>query len=1073
MANGDQTQQGMQLPQIPDDEYMDVQFNFTGQWLPSLDGALIGPENYQTLENLRYTDLSVEGVAGYEAFLTTPISTYNDIDNGFQFRNDIHSPYTYNLMHAMDTSDNGRVYLSVTDVSSSSGEIVDSGDGYPGFIDHNTFYYTDPSQSLQGRFSLAPQNSMIYCNGEDNRVWSGYKHRYAAIYGATDPDGSNLVDLTDDLNNTNADATVVVSANPVNDWDMEEGGINEYAIIAGGVTQAMGTSPALGRTLNKNAFGKTSRSIRLSRTAINDGIQTNYFTTKAVDYEVSFWVYADTAQTTFDWEMYEGNVLDAKIGATHTETVVPETWTKITATVTQTAGSNAYIKFLCPTYTVSTDDVFSVDEIVLQEIGSFTHLIFMTTRQQMAAWFEMSAYNTNAASPEWYEWRGNDTGWVLLTESEDTTDSPAGDTLGQDGYHLWEFTAGTAVPRHFQDLYLYSYYVKFDATIDATIKSIQSYGGFQELDDVWDGVYRQAIEAQFYFDDTSAYEDYTLFVNQSSLSDAFIAMDISWMDENDHGVWMFEEQLSGIKVTMLQGKVNAETSYLTMYYWNGATWTELSIVDGTSPNTSGDPDPGADGSKYIQTFGQSGTVSWEPPADEEKTTLFGSSGYAYKFEVSSQLTGTAHTDDNEVGIDFLSGIPALLENPPAFDFSAMFRERAMLGAALSTGEGNRMDYSLTSTPDVWNGTDTSMNGLQSLYYGGSEKLTGAVQLFNRFGSAIYSMLLVFKNRELYMLVGSDPDSFEIFPVSDTIGCPCPLTIAAAEVGLELGQGITRNIALWISHSGPMMFDGAVLTPIRGMETFFDPNSDNYVNWDYMKNARGWIDMNYKEYNVIFPTASATSPTVWIVYDLVRRKWFRKVPDIMPLSGWSVMDTQGEQYTFGGVPIASTTGQIMKLDKSNSWAGGDITQRLKTGDFWPTKNIWDITTLRKFTTYVARVVEDGVSLNVDMFIDTNEDSGAGVIWQDGHAANGGSVIWTDGSSTNGGDVVWSGAIAATLSLNTAQGNQRILKAVKDLNRVGWCHAFEWTVATNDTNKGFRPITWGLRFRIERKGDTATD
>jgi hypothetical protein len=54
----------LKLPQTPDVEWQDVQFPFDGKWLPDQDPALIGPRNFATLTNLRYTENSIKGVNG-------------------------------------------------------------------------------------------------------------------------------------------------------------------------------------------------------------------------------------------------------------------------------------------------------------------------------------------------------------------------------------------------------------------------------------------------------------------------------------------------------------------------------------------------------------------------------------------------------------------------------------------------------------------------------------------------------------------------------------------------------------------------------------------------------------------------------------------------------------------------------------------------------------------------------------------------------------------------------------------------------------------------------------------------
>jgi hypothetical protein len=173
--------------------------------------------------------------------------------------------------------------------------------------------------------------------------------------------------------------------------------------------------------------------------------------------------------------------------------------------------------------------------------------------------------------------------------------------------------------------------------------------------------------------------------------------------------------------------------------------------------------------------------------------------------VSDALSGT-DGGTAEVLVDLVVGIPALLntaglhESKP-FNFSTIYQNRLMLGGFSAGGEGNRMDYSVTNAPDVFNGAESSMDGTQSLYFGGVEPITCSTQLYNRFGASVYSMLLVMKDTEVYLMVGESPLDFTIYPVSQTVGCPAPHTLATAEVGLEIGQGLTRNVAIWLSHYG--------------------------------------------------------------------------------------------------------------------------------------------------------------------------------------------------------------------------------------------------------------------------------
>jgi hypothetical protein len=334
------------------------------------------------------------------------------------------------------------------------------------------------------------------------------------------------------------------------------------------------------------------------------------------------------------------------------------------------------------------------------------------------------------------------------------------------------------------------------------------------------------------------------------------------------------------------------------------------------------------------------------------------------------------------------------------------------------------------------------------------------------------MLLVLKKNETYILVGDTPEDFVIYDVAKTVGCVAPLSLATAEVGLDLGNGLTRNVALWLSHSGPMMFDGAVLSPISGVRSYFDPNDAKYIDFSLVEKAVGWVDPNYKEYNLLIPSGSASLNNVWLVYDLIRRKWFSKTSGqaAFPQTGFEVGEPDtGQRYIYGGID----TGFMLSLEDGTYWDDGSaagITQKVKTGDFFPSENIWDETTIRKFKIFIKRLTGSSVTntLEVLYYTDTDLNAGTGVIFEDGNAASGIYVSWTDTTDV----LEWTSATSATINLDLDVGLQRLIRVIQDLNRTGWAHAFEFTVTTTDITKGFQPILWGTQYRVERKDNTAT-
>jgi hypothetical protein len=1026
-------------PETPDNKWIDKQYSFRGRWIPAVDPALIGPENFATLQNLRFNDKSIEGVNGYTNVNdTTAISTYQ-----------------------------GRVYQNTTAVGSEGDfDITTAFDAgtKTSTTNRGNAYFTDASTGLVGRFSASPQNSVVYCNKEENRIYSGREHRLAAAFEVLDHDTASVVDITDKLNSSLniASSRVTLSANMITNGNMEA---DSNWNTVNGATDARSALQAKTGTY----------SWKFDSNGVDAGIKSDTFTTVAdQEYRVVAHVYPDDT-TNVKIRIARGSDGGAFTYEVLFTGLVQDAWNEITFTYTETSGqggSSAYIQFDSGNEAGANNNWY-IDDVTICKSDAHTHMVLMTTRPVQGFKFYVHSANTAVADLSCDNWTGSD--WTTCTTVDDSdTDSPSGDALGKTGSLTFDHTVSTATFHHFEELYLYAYDVHFNdgSGAEATIYQVTCNPGFQEIQNVWDGVYRQPIQFQVY--DVDHYEDFTLHVNESSdvnspvggILDGLVAA-------TDHIIMMFEEQVSAARFTMLGDLVNAAASVIDIKYWNGYAWTATTgLIDGTLNLVRTD------------SFTQTGLLSWDTPSDEEQRTLFNSVGYAYKIGFTgADITGTKGGEE-QVVVDLVVGVPALAtpEKVPPFTFSALYQNRLMLGAMTSGAEGNRMDFSVSNAPDVFNGTESSMNGQLSLYFGGVEDITCATQLYNRFGAGIFSMLLVLKDTEVYLLTGSSPEDFVIYPVSQTVGCPAPLTLAVAEVGFEVGQGLSRNVAIWLSNAGPVMFDGAILSPIAGIENYFDPNESEYIEWDSVARSRGWIDQTYKEYNVLIPSTSGqTDCNIWLVYDLRRKKWFRKDTGTasFPQAAWNVMNvTSGEQKVYGGID----DGTMIMLEDGTSWGetiagdtlGTAITQKLRTGDFFPSENIWDECLIRKLKVISKRVAptSNDHNLEVRYYKNTAQSSGSGVIFQDSNTANGVYVDFVDMDVTGDGtnETEWKGAASAVFDLSLDVGLERTVRLIQNLNRIGWAHAFEFEVATTDVQKGWQPIVWGIRYRIERKDDT---
>lgn len=1065
----------IQVGQAQDNPWQDGQYPFDGEWLPDVDPALIGPRNFADIQNLRYNDRSIEGVNGYTYVNNAnAISTYTNIRDGHQLRSD-KTTKSYVCVSAHDDSNPGRIYINTSTIGTQGDFESSENFDTTGKPSSKVAYITDNATGLVPQFSNAPQNSIVYCNGEDTKIFSGYEHRIATAFMCNDISGTNIVDVTENINNKLQARAVILAANLVTDGDMESDPTTNWSAVSGASTSAETTTVKNG-----------SKSIKFTAAGAGDGIsQSGIAISAETTYVMTAWVYPDDdTAVTVD--------IDDDVGGLHdsSHTLTQDAWNLVTVEfTTNAAASTLTIQF--DSGATAAGDWF-IDDVTVRKVGEYTELHLMTTRPVQGFKFYIKTANATASSLDVEYWDG-DSFEDVTDDDDDTLDSGSTITLATTGFYRFAHTGGNADGsatggsydslsayadfRHFQELYLYAYRIRLSAG-SAEIYHITCDMGFQTIQNVWDGVYRQPIQFQLWDDSNDAYEDYTLHVNQSSDVNTPVGGQIDEMTSSDHIIMMFEEQMAGIRLTMLGDLLNTNAAVLTLYYWNGYEWVDTNCTDGTLNDAE------------TKSFTKTGLLSWQPQTDEEKRTLFNSLGYVYKIVVDNTLSGT-DGGNADVMIDLVVGVPALLntaglhESKP-FNFSTIFQNRLMLGGFSAGGEGNRMDYSVTNAPDVFNGAESAMDGTQSLYFGGVEPITCATQLYNRFGASVYSMLLVMKDTEVYLMVGESPTDFTIYPVSQTVGCPAPHTLATAEVGLEIGQGLTRNVAIWLSHYGPMMFDGAVLSPLTGINNYFDPNEIEYIEWDSIDKARGWVDQTYKEYNLLLPsTENQTTNNLWLVYDLLRKKWFKKDPLTaeMPQSAWNVMNPDtGEQAVYGGL----NTGKMVEIEEGTSWgatyadatAGTVITQTLRTGDFFPSNNIWDETRIRKFKLICQKIPSSASvtshNLSINYYGDAANDA-ANVIFQDSNANNGIYVDFYDMDVDKDGDneTQWQSAAAAVLDLSLNVGLDRVVRLIKDMNETGWAHSFEFEVATSDVSKGWQPIVWGIQYRIERKDNTATD
>ncbi|MDD4984630.1 MAG: hypothetical protein PHQ43_02400, partial [Dehalococcoidales bacterium] len=392
-------------------------------------------------------------------------------------------------------------------------------------------------------------------------------------------------------------------------------------------------------------------------------------------------------------------------------------------------------------------------------------------------------------------------------------------------------------------------------------------------------------------------------------------------------------------------------------------------------------------------------------------------------------------------VDVIKGVTAPNEDINAYTFPFYFANRAMLCGKIDTNELNRIDYSATNAPDVWNGEDSSFGPTGPLYFGEGGELTCAAAMYNRLGSNLYDLAVVCKHSETYMLTGFDQETWKIYTVSGSIGCPAPLTMATADIGLATGDEATRNIAMWLSYNGPVIFDGNSIIPIgQKIKPYFDKTDSRCVLHSIIEKSIGWVDNDYDEYNLLIPSgSSATSVNVWLCYDIKRNRWFRKQPNSLMGFGYpqavvKVQDAYGTQYVYGFFD----NGYMKRLEYGTTWAGAALTyaiqQSLTTAAQIPTGDIWDKTKVRRL-----KVVTDAA---------TDETAMVVTHYHDGNSP-GNSFTTIDSEET----------------IEFSKNTQSVISTNPYWNC--WSHKWNFAVNTSTQTNGIKLLMWGYQYVVTRE------
>jgi hypothetical protein len=378
-----------------------------------------------------------------------------------------------------------------------------------------------------------------------------------------------------------------------------------------------------------------------------------------------------------------------------------------------------------------------------------------------------------------------------------------------------------------------------DSSVQLTSLTCEYTGGFQDVQNVWDGILVPAIESRIYDATATTYSTYS---SQSIKPGSMPTSGYIYFNSLD--------PLFGIYLEV--GKTpnsTASTALDLVETWTGAAFATVgaSLDDGTDG-----------GSK-------TGFVTWNRSVVPKKVNFNSSRYHSYWYRISfnealsASLTWAIQTLPY-FDIDRIS---------PTGQANATWKDRTCYSF-----EDNFVHFSAQNAPMVLNGDDYGLIGV-------GDGRSNPVRAMRKY----YNELFVWqaeKGKEggcLTIIEGDSPVNFEKLVLSTQIGImndKCVEVLEDVNISdLNVDRPVFKGI-FWLSRYGFYKSEGRVLRNISGgISNYFDPTKPECIRAGY--EDKHWLTWD-SAYNIlcagIVSGSTATKPNVWFVYDPVLNTWMK-------------------------------------------------------------------------------------------------------------------------------------------------------------------------------------------------------
>jgi hypothetical protein len=1015
-----------------------------GRLITKLDGSQLPEGHFQTLQNMRYNDGGIEGIQGMTKINASAFS-YTDVKGGFHFKKEIPNTENHILVQTTEST-NSRIVKSDNTTS------IPAQDTFSTFV-------TLPTTNLVN-FSEAPDESMVFCDGYTNYVYSGSEYRVAKVINF-DPAGTYSYDYTTVANNNLTDSNNVFSLKGGLGGGLDTSTMTLLHFdnnVTDSATQGNApftyTATDLTYSTTYKVFGTHGAVFNGTSSVITTGDDAN-FDFSGGKFTIDGWFYVTdlTAASPIFYQQTDANnyiyfyidtdgSIKLSIYDTGAEVVAcaapagtitthPDTGWKHIALV---ENDNDYYIFVdgvqcgyvsdanraanyTGNVTIGSNGVAFfygyMDELRVSSSARWTSdftppvAAYSGTSSDYAYLYIGSARpisgvkfyikTANATASTVSGFYWNGSSWTAVGSLVDGTLDTATSTITLAQTGTMSFTSTVDLCKVKAIKNNVAYYYQFVFSDVDTAAAISQISVVCPVQALVDIWDGQPRQLYSCIKyDGSTYTDYT----QNTYALDFLAS-LATTFVNMGGFTSSQYMYFGFNERMLGvkfylGETNVNTNAAIM---------SIDYWNGTTWATVGSIDDGT--SVGGKSFNRSGVVTWNPPAvTSEYVNSVGNSAewYYYRVHFSATLSGTVYLDN-------VIGIPAQVDIK-AHKFAVLWQNRLWLLNDQSRNKNCAIGSSY-GTVCVFNGTDSPL-----LSFGGPNGIECAAPLYTRYGGNVYENLIVCKRNQTYLVDGTSPSNYIVYKIADTTGCIAPQTTKVCDTGYEVAPGLTKHVILWLSASGVVMFDANSLINVSGdIGDRFEEGSTNYINESLADKFTAFYDAARYEYHLLIATGSSTTLNEEWVYDLVHRKWWlanRKTKYIT--CGINIEDSVGNRYIFGG----TDDGYLERLEYGNTFDGVAIEYKFRLADNLLDKSLMYIKEIRglKLTGIVSTTAS---TITVNHYL--------------------------DGSTT--------ASTPAIPVINQNVSGKRIYQVFRSISFKGVFHGFEFIISTSDGGV-FRPL-----------------